>query len=76
MKTIEERAYAQYPTNSLEDVVGRQIYTNICEEQKVIDKRKAHEAFVELLLTQYGESCDESMHQYIDNALNIAIEGK
>lgn len=44
-------------------------------EQKAIDKKNAHKAFVELLAVQYGEDCDESMHQYIDDALKKAMEG-
>lgn len=37
-------------------------------KQKCI--KNAHDAFVELLSVQYGEDCDESMHQYIDDVLN------
>lgn len=46
----------------------------MAEEQKAIDKENAHKAFVELLMVQYGEECDESMHMYIDDALKKAME--
>ena len=43
--------------------------------QKGLDLVNAHKAFVELLRVQYGEfDVDESMHQYIDDALNKAME--
>lgn len=44
------------------------------QRNKLFFMIKAHKAFVELLAVQYGEECDESMHQYIDDALKKYLE--
>lgn len=75
-RRIEE--LAEKIGNSLTDEVEWKIIEETlrecADEQKAIDKKNAHKAFVELLAVQYGEDCDESMHQYIDDALNKTME--
>lgn len=74
MGTIEERArelWGRLPI--IQDDYISVIEEALREERKIVVE-KAHKAFVELLRVQYGEYCDESMHQYIDDALTKAME--
>lgn len=78
MKSIEERAkwygYIVKERGDMPCELGESTYIEVATEQRKIDIDNAHKAFVELLRVQYCEDCDESMHQYIDDALKKYLE--